>query len=184
MHADSAVTGFAAGRPGSTANKPVISMKMVPEENLQLPSSSFMEANGSLPCSRRSLSQINPIASLFSQHPRNTTLRPYFPNYLFPSTLYTLAHLRHRGITHPLSDARDYLQIWRVAAGQPTGGGPPQDPVSGRRSKTTRRTKLLNSSKRLMDSPLTLRYMNTALKGHFEVQLVSNCCEECTLTTC
>jgi len=50
-------------------------------------------------------------------------------------------------MTHPLSDARDYLQIWKVAAGQPTMGGRPQDPVSGRRSKSTRHTKLLNSSK-------------------------------------
>ena len=33
VHADSAVSGFAAGRPGSTANKPVKSMKMVPEGN-------------------------------------------------------------------------------------------------------------------------------------------------------
>jgi hypothetical protein len=31
-----------------------------------------------------------------------------------------------------------------------------------------------------MDSPLTLRYMGTALKGHLKVQLMSNCCEECT----
>lgn len=50
-------------------------------------------------------------------------------------------------MTHTLFDARVYLQIRRVAAGEPTGGGRPQDPVSGRRSKTTRRTKLLNSPK-------------------------------------